>query len=317
MSRIFLSHSSANNAEAIAVRDWMAKQGWEDVFLDLDPERGLKAGQRWQDALKQAAARCEMVIFLISPAWVASKWCQAEFLLAKSLNKRIFAAIVQPTPFDDLPVEMTAEWQVVDLTAGARDYKATVTVPPGNVTVPIEFGSDGLRRLRVGLREAGLDPSYFAWPPEGDADRSPYPGLRALEAEDAGIFFGREAPTILALDRLRGMREAAPPRLLVIQGASGAGKSSFLRAGLIPRLKREPRLSHRRSTTPFVFRFDRFRSDTPDSNSLISSSAQTHLYPTRLDDLIALACTTAGSRPLAKDDDKSLYDKHCTNGRGP
>ena len=239
MSRIFLSHSSANNAEAIAVRDWMAKQGWEDVFLDLDPERGLKAGQRWQDALKQAAARCEMVIFLISPAWVASKWCQAEFLLAKSLNKRIFAAIVQPTPFDDLPVEMTAEWQVVDLTAGARDYKATVTVPPGNVTVPIEFGGDGLRRLRGGLREAGLDPSYFAWPPEGDADRSPYPGLRALEAEDAGIFFGREAPTILALDRLRGMREAAPPRLLVIQGASGAGKSSFLRAGLIPRLKRD------------------------------------------------------------------------------
>ncbi|MBO0742708.1 MAG: ATP-binding protein, partial [Hyphomicrobiaceae bacterium] len=62
-----------------------------------------------------------------------------------------------------------------------------------------------------------------------------------LEADDAGIFFGREAPTIEAIDRLRGMTEAAPPRLLVILGASGAGKSSFLRAGLLPRLGREDR----------------------------------------------------------------------------
>ena len=67
VSRIFLSHSSANNAEAIAIRDWMIAQGWDDVFLDLDPERGLKAGERWQEALKRAAERCEMVIFLVSP----------------------------------------------------------------------------------------------------------------------------------------------------------------------------------------------------------------------------------------------------------
>ena len=65
--------------------------------------------------------------------------------------------------------------------------------------------------------------------------------MRPLEAEDAGIFFGREAPTIEALDRLRGLSEAAPPRFLVILGASGAGKSSFLRAGLLPRLARDDR----------------------------------------------------------------------------
>jgi hypothetical protein len=62
-----------------------------------------------------------------------------------------------------------------------------------------------------------------------------------LEAADAGIFFGREAPTIEALDRIRGMKEGAAPRLLVVLGASGAGKSSFLRAGLLPRLGRDDR----------------------------------------------------------------------------
>ena len=77
--------------------------------------------------------------------------------------------------------------------------------------------------------------------PQDDPDRPPYRGMRPLEAEDAGIFFGREAPTIEALDRLRGLSEAAPPRFLVILGASGAGKSSFLRAGLLPRLARDDR----------------------------------------------------------------------------
>jgi hypothetical protein len=182
MSRIFLSHSSANNAEAIAIRDWMRVHGWDDAFLDLDPERGLKAGEHWQDALKRAAERCEMVIFLVSPVWAASKWCLAEFLLAKSLNERIFALIVEPTPFEVLPVELTAEWQVVDLTAGTRDYATTVALPPGDKTAKVAFASDGLNRLRIGLRQAGVDAGYFDWPPANDPNRPPYRGPQAARS---------------------------------------------------------------------------------------------------------------------------------------
>jgi TIR domain len=211
VSRIFISHSSANNAEAIALRDWMRSQGWDDVFLDLDPERGLKAGQRWQDELKRAANQCELVIFLISPAWAQSKWCL-------------------------MPIEMTAEWQTVDLTAGNRDQRFTVTLPPGNTRGDVSFAGHGLNRLRLRLLEAGLDAKHFAWPPPNDLTRPPYRGLRPLESDDDGIFFGREAPVIEAIDRLRGLAETAPPSLMVILGASGAGKSSFLRAGLLPRL---------------------------------------------------------------------------------
>ncbi len=71
--------------------------------------------------------------------------------------------------------------------------------------------------------------------------RPPYRGMRALEAGDAGIFFGRAGPIVEVLDKLRGLRNAAAPRLLVILGASGSGESSFLRAGLLPRLARDDR----------------------------------------------------------------------------
>jgi formylglycine-generating enzyme required for sulfatase activity len=114
-------------------------------------------------------------------------------------------------------------------------------LPITHKEVHVTFSAEGLQRLKHGLERAGLDPNFFNWPPANDPGRPPYRGLRALEAEDAGIFFGREAPIIEALDRLRGLREAAPPRLLVILGASGAGKSSFMRAGLLPRLTRDDR----------------------------------------------------------------------------
>jgi formylglycine-generating enzyme required for sulfatase activity len=243
MSRIFVSHSSANNAEAIAIRDWMKAQGWDDVFLDLDPERGLVAGDHWQAALKSAVDRCELVLVVVSPEWAASSWCKAEFLLTKhgSNPKAILPVIVVPTPFAALPTEMTAEYQHVDLTTGVRSVTFNVTLPPGDKTATVAFSEEGLRRLKIGIMRAGLDASYFDWPPANDTNRPPYRGLKPLEADDAGIFFGRAAPVIEALDRLRALREAAPPRLLVILGASGSGKSSFLRAGLLPRLKRDDR----------------------------------------------------------------------------
>jgi hypothetical protein len=62
VTRLFISHSSANDAEAV-VRDWLAAEGWDDVFLDLDPERGIKAGERWDRALNEAASHCEAVLF--------------------------------------------------------------------------------------------------------------------------------------------------------------------------------------------------------------------------------------------------------------
>src|SRR4051812_15355330 len=105
MARLFISHSSADNAAAKALQLWLAEYGFDDVFLDIDPQRGLNAGERWQEALKAAADRCQAVLFLVSRAWLRSRWCQAEFLLAKMLHKRIFGVLIEPVPGTELPTE--------------------------------------------------------------------------------------------------------------------------------------------------------------------------------------------------------------------
>ena len=65
----------------------------------------------------------------------------------------------------------------------------------------------------------------------GAAD-APYRGLAKFEREDARWFFGREDVT----DLLAAMADEAADLPLILVGASGSGKSSLLRAGLMPRL---------------------------------------------------------------------------------
>ena len=65
---------------------------------------------------------------------------------------------------------------------------------------------------------------------------NPYKGLRAFDEADAADFFGREA---LVERLIRRMAEPGPmARFLAVVGPSGSGKSSVVKAGLIPALRR-------------------------------------------------------------------------------
>src|SRR5271157_2430600 len=177
VSRIFLSHSSDDNAQALALRDWLKGEGWDDVFLDLDPERGIKAGELWEEALRNAAHRCEAVLFLVSRAWLASEWCRDEFKMARHFHKRLFGILIEDVPLGDLPANMAREWQVVHITPVGATKTFSVTLPRMSQAVAVAFDTEGLGRLKVGLVSAGLDAKFFAWPPASDPKRPPYRGL--------------------------------------------------------------------------------------------------------------------------------------------
>jgi serine/threonine protein kinase/WD40 repeat protein len=65
---------------------------------------------------------------------------------------------------------------------------------------------------------------------------NPYKGLRAFQAADARDFFGREKLIEKLLKHLS--QNGNTPRFLAVVGPSGSGKSSVVRAGLVPALWR-------------------------------------------------------------------------------
>ncbi len=72
-----------------------------------------------------------------------------------------------------------------------------------------------------------------------DLDESaapPYKGLAYYDRADARLFFGRERLIARLLASLRGLRQQS---FLAVVGKSGSGKSSLVRAGLIPALRGE------------------------------------------------------------------------------
>jgi WD40 repeat protein/transcriptional regulator with XRE-family HTH domain len=69
---------------------------------------------------------------------------------------------------------------------------------------------------------------------------SPYKGLNYFDEADSDLFAGRETLTARLTDRILGLasgKSSHERRFLAIVGASGSGKSSLLRAGLLPALR--------------------------------------------------------------------------------
>jgi WD40 repeat protein/basic membrane lipoprotein Med (substrate-binding protein (PBP1-ABC) superfamily)/transcriptional regulator with XRE-family HTH domain len=68
----------------------------------------------------------------------------------------------------------------------------------------------------------------------------PYKGLNYFEEDDADLFVGREALTSKLTERVLSLTRSGSPsetRFLAVVGASGSGKSSLVRAGLVPALR--------------------------------------------------------------------------------
>jgi hypothetical protein len=238
MPVVFVSHSSKDDAAVTALESWLYGNGFTDTFID---HHGIAGGDKWREELRASAGACRVIICLVTENWLASHECFGEFVAGCYLGKRI------------IPLFLLAEASALDEQRAARlakvsaefqGIKLNTCVQPDGV-LDLAADVEVSDRLKEGLRAAGantqvgLDPQAFA------IDRklrpTPFPGLASFEDDDAdaAIFYGRSREIAHTLEELRKMRAEGDLRPFVILGASGAGKSPLLKAGIIPRLRRE------------------------------------------------------------------------------
>jgi len=210
MSTLFISHSSRDNSAAAEMKDRLEEMGHNSVFLDLDPEVGLKAGVSWERTLYAKLRACRAVIALCSDNYLSSHWCFAEVALARMEGKDIFTLKINPFGEKTQLPSILREGQYLD------------------------FRSDkdaAYKKLETGFKAKGIMPEERRnWSP-GEA---PYPGLRAFEERDAPIFFGRDTEARQGMEMLNRMRRQGHPRMAMVLGTSGSGKSSLTRAAIVP-----------------------------------------------------------------------------------
>jgi WD40 repeat protein len=213
---IFISHSNKDKEVAAAIGERIKRERptWS-LFYDTE---NIRAGQRWQERLREELTSCRVLLALLSRDWLASRWCFTEAVTAGFRGKDVVGIETEDLTSDDLAQAppILHERQRVRLWAG-----------------------DNLawQKIVEALDRSGLDPNdWFAILP----NVGPYPGLIAFDEKDAGVFFGRKQEITEYLGLIDTLRGPDRSQVLVISGASGSGKSSLLRAGLIPRLRRKP-----------------------------------------------------------------------------
>src|SRR5262245_45176748 len=210
MASIFISHSSKDRDATNEIAELLRANSINSFFLDFDPEAGIPPGRSWEKELYEKLRTCRAALILCSENSMSSDWCFAEITHAKALGKAIFPVKIGICEIKSI----LRDEQILDLT---KDREL------GNMQL--------IREL-----DRVLSPrDRFLW----DGVRAPYPGLVAFHQEDAAVFCGRDSETRDYIAWLNRLKRFAGPRLAVLVGVSGTGKSSLARAAIVPELRRD------------------------------------------------------------------------------
>jgi hypothetical protein len=214
MSGIYISHTGADAEIATALAAELEGRGYSARILDFHPEHGTPKGRDWEWEVMHQLRDCQAVLAVSTPTSLRSRWCFAELTHARALGKPVFPLVVQECEPDPL----LSDRPVVDFLEDTEDFEA------------------GYTRLAWALGAAGILPEERVnWDPR----RPPYPGLVAFPESYAPVLFSRQGEAQMILDDLNRRRRFGGAPLTIVTGAPGVGKSSLLRAGVMPLLRKD------------------------------------------------------------------------------
>jgi WD40 repeat protein/energy-coupling factor transporter ATP-binding protein EcfA2 len=210
---VFLSYNSRDKPSVERIAEKLKRAGlepWLDSWC-------LTPGGNWQQEMAEGLRASAACAVFVGPNelgdWENQELEAALDRAAKEPTFRVFLVLLPdvPEPFDPTrlsPFVSTRTW--VDLRRGIGNGR-------------------GLQSLVNAVKGVPLGPEV---PLEPREDVSPYRGLQRFEEKDAEFFFGRDGDVQRLLERLK------TTRFLAVLGPSGSGKSSLVRAGLLPALRR-------------------------------------------------------------------------------
>ncbi len=210
MNKIFVSYSRRNKNFAERLARDLSDAGL-DVWIDF---RQIHGGEMWENEIYRGLQRSEVLVVCLSPDAVASEWVQREVNTAREQKKFIMPIMVVDA-FDALKRTSAISWleQVQYINFVDRYEEA---FPELLLALP------GKRRIGA-----------FDDVPD-EAIPNPFKGLESFQQTDAAFFFGREN---LIRKAIKNMQRTDNAHFLSVIGASGSGKSSLVRAGVIPQLR--------------------------------------------------------------------------------
>jgi WD40 repeat protein/septum formation inhibitor MinC len=203
---LFLSYNSCDRETVRGVQCYLSERG----ILTFFDQQNLRAGMNWPQALEQALKEARAVVVFVGPEIGRWQWPEIGFALDRQANEPQFPVI---------PV----------LLDGADTSRSFLFL---NTWVDLRGGRTGDGASLQRLVDAVVKPEES--PPALTIDLNPYRGLEFFDEAHAPFFFGRETFIDDLTARLTDQRK----NFVAVIGASGSGKSSVVRAGLIPRLRR-------------------------------------------------------------------------------
>ena len=207
---LFLSHAGADTGAARVLKQRIegapeARKRGLKVWFDKD---NLRPGKPWQKQLEETIGQQATAFAVYVGSRGVINWVEAEVRLGLS---RAIGGNGQHFPF--IPVLAAGAVGSDALPGFARQFQAVRDV---------ETNADEFQKLVaavLGEAEAGSLP----------LEKEPFFGLKAIDETRSHLFFGRERETQELIERL------SATHLLMVTGDSGSGKSSLVRAGLVPR----------------------------------------------------------------------------------
>jgi hypothetical protein len=232
MARLFISYKRQEKDYAFALREWLIKErdwGDEDIFVDRTK---LEAGDAWAEMIFAEAEAAEVMLFLASEASLhPDSFCYRELRRANGVTLTVTIEGVNP---DDVRLHRVLPYGATARQIAALDQQPTdpfpFVSPVDNTQSSVNLNRRQVESIGDTLRDLGIAPNSFEWQAKPDG---PYPGLAEMQEGDKAIFFGREIEIWDGLREIEALKDSVTERALLIKAPSSAGKSSFLRAGLL------------------------------------------------------------------------------------